>query len=164
MFDYSYSGWLISNKFKKSLRYKLVQVLLNNIAGGYTYVRNYKFPNNAMVINLILAENTKRRYYAKFVATSFIIKNLVEILGKPKMKKLLDIASEYEKIISTKKAIDSRIKSLNINEEEIQVFDVFDIKSIEENRDLGDGKYHRFEREKDERDDDVLDENDSDDE
>lgn len=148
-FDYSYSGWLIGHKFKRGLRFKLVQVFFNNMLGGYTYVRNYKWYNKAMTTNIYLARNMRlKNKYVKFVGVSFLKVKLLEHYGKDKIKKLDEMASDYELIISTNKGIKNHMSKLNLSDDDVCFYDNFDLKNIEDKRDEGDGKYHFFESKK----------------
>lgn len=150
-FDFSYSGWLIGHKYKRSLRFKLAQVFLNNMLGGYTYVRNYKWHNKAMVTNIYLVKNLTTNKYIKFVGISFLKNKLFEHFGQEKMKTLEKMTKDYDVIVSTNIGVKNHIDKLKLSDEDVNFYDNFDIKSIEENRDEGDGIFHFIEAKKDEK-------------
>ena len=147
-FDYAYSGWLIGKK--RARRYDLVQILFNELLGKHTYVRNYANRYKSIPITLYLVKDNEFNKFLKFPAVSFLRKTLTTYYTPKQMKELKKMAEEYEKIISTSRAIKSRIEKLKLDENEIKICNYFDIQEIQKTRDLGDGEYHNFVAKEDE--------------
>lgn len=150
-FDYAYTSWIIGAKAAR--RYDLIQILFNELLGKHTYVRNYSNRYKSIPVTLYLVKDNKFNKYLKFPAVSFVRKTLATYYTPKEVKLLRKIGDEYEKIISTSRAIKSRIEKLKLNEDEIKICNYFDIESIQKTRDLGDGEYHIFEKKEDENDD-----------
>ncbi len=146
LFDYSFCGWMIMNKFHKRLRFNLFQVFFNNMIGKWTYIPNYKYYTNARVINNILLRDLKSKDYYKLGFLSFNRSALSNILGKKRMENIHKMAEEYEIIISTSIAIKKRIEKLGI-EKDVKSYLPIDVKKIEDMRDMGDGKWTLFKAE-----------------
>ena len=147
-FDYSYSSWLIGKK--RATRFDLVQILFNELLGKHTYVRNYSNRYKSIPITLYLVKDNEFNKYLKFPSVSFLRKTLTTYYTPKQMKELKKMAGKYEKIISTNRAIKSRIEKLKLDEDEIKICTNFDIESIQKTRDLGDGEYHNFVAKEDE--------------
>ena len=141
-FDYAYSSWLIGKK--RARRYDLIQILFNQLLGKHTYVRNYANKYKSIPITLYLVKDNEFNKYLKFPAVSFLRKTLTTYYTPKEMKELKKMADKYEKIISTSRAIKSRIEKLKLDENEIKICTYFDIQEIQKTRDLGDGEYHIF--------------------
>jgi len=141
-FDYSYSSWLIGKK--RDRRYDLIQILFNQLLGKHTYVRNYSNRYKSIPITLFLVKDNDFNKYLKFPAVSFLRKTLTQYYTPNQMKELKKMSNEYEKIISSSRAIKSRIEKLKLDENEIKKCDYFNITEIQKTRDLGDGEYHIF--------------------
>ena len=153
-FDYSYSGWLIGKK--RDRRYDLVQILFNQFIGKHTYVRNYSNRYKSIPITLFLVKDNDFNKFLKFPAVSFLRKTLTEYYTPKQMKELKKMADKYEKIISSSRAIKSRIEKLKLDEDDIRLCHRFDIEGIQKTRDLGDGEYHIFVAKDDENESDNL--------
>jgi len=147
-FDYSYSSWMIG--VKRARRYDLVQILFNELLGKHTYVRNYSNRYKSIPITLYLVKDNEFNKFLKFPAVSFLRKTLTGYFTQKQMKELIKMGDEYEKIISSARAIKSRIKKMELDENEIKICNYFDIESIQKTRDLGDGEFHKFVAKEDE--------------
>lgn len=119
--------------------------------GGYTYVRNYKWHNKAMVTSIYLVKNLTTNKYIKFVGISFLKNKLFEHFGQEKMKTLEKMTKDYDVIVSTNIGVKNHMSNLKLSDEDVNFYDSFDIKNIEENRDEGDGIFHFIEAKKDEK-------------
>ena len=150
LFDYSYCGWMILNNFHKKLRFNLWQVFFNNMLGRFTYISNYKFYNRAKVVTNMLVQDLSNNEYYKLGVLSFNRAVLSKLFGKKKMIKLHKMAEEYEKIVTTDKAIKNRLEKLEIDSENVNYYIPFDIKMIENERDKEDGEWHFFTKSDDE--------------
>ena len=150
LFDYSYCGWMILNNFHKKLRFSLWQVFFNNVLGKFTYVPGYQNYKRSRVVASALLKNLSNDEYYKLGLLSFNRAVLVKLLGKRKMEKLHKMAEEYEKIVTTDKAIKNRLEKLEIDSENVNYYIPFDVKKIEKERDKEDGEWHYFTKSKDE--------------
>jgi len=146
MFDYGYDGWMIVNQFKKRLRFNLAQIFLNNMIGKVTYVSNFSKPQYAQPVTQILAKNIQSGKYFKFGAMSFHRKFLLDNIGKTSLNKLKKMGKESEKIITTSKAIKSRIAKLKLDEEGLKFYSNFHISEIEKTRNKLSGEWRMFEK------------------
>jgi len=157
LFDFSYSSWLIRDRYKRGLRFMLVQTLLNTRIKGYTYVRNYQHSYKSMTVVKYLAKDLQLDDYFIFVAMSFMKKRFSKHFSTYQIKKMYEMANNNEKIISTTRGINNHIKKLEIDEENLRYCNIFDIVDIEKNRNLKDGKLQLFVK-KEEEDIDEIDE------
>ena len=156
-FDYAYSSWLIGTK--RARRYDLVQILFNELLGKHTYVRNYSNRYKSIPVTLYLVKDNEFNKFLKFPSVSFLRKTLAGYFTPKQMKELKKMGDKYEKIISTSRAIKSRIKKMELDENEIKICTYFDIEAIQKTRDLGDGEYHIFVAKDDENESDSESEN-----
>ena len=143
-FDYSYSGWMIINPFKKKVRFNFVQVYLNNMLGKITFVKNFSKAMYATPVTQVLVQNIETQEYKKFGAVSFHRAFLLENLGQNKLDKLKKMGRRYERIITTSKAISTRLKKLEIDEKSLKFYNKFNITEMEKNRNIFDGKWKFF--------------------
>ena len=145
-FDYGYSGWMVSNKFHKRIRFNFVQTFLNNFVNKVTFVRNYRNAMYAIPVAKMLVKNNTNDNYNIQAVVSFHRPFLSDILTEKNWNILKKISRENEKIITTSDAISKKIKSLEIDEKDVKVYDDFDIKNIEKNRNNSNGEWHFFEK------------------
>ena len=143
-FDYDYSSWMVANPFHKRIRFNLVQTFFNSFIGKMTYVLNYSKPMYAQPVTRILGKNIVGNEYFLLGAISFHRGFLVDQIGKNTMDKLKKIAKQREVIITTKPAIEKRIKALKIEEKVRDYYSSFDILKVEESRNELDGKWEVF--------------------
>ena len=141
--DFSNSGWLITDSFKKRNRYLLAQILLNSVLGSYTYVAGFRYIKTAKSVVLNLVKNNKGKLN-NIACITFMRKTLSTIFNEKEMNLLHKISEEMKVEATGIKAIKKFKKDENISEEIISNCDDFNIKEIEETRDKNDGKYHNF--------------------
>ena len=145
-FDYGYSGWMISNGFHKKMRFNFVQIFLNNMIGKVTYVKNFSNRMYAIPVVKMLVKNSENESYNIQAVVSFHRPFLVDVLTEKNWKTLKKISRENEKIITTSDAISKKIKALGIDEKDVKIYDNFDIKNIEKNRNNLSGDWYFFEK------------------
>ena len=144
MFDYSFSGWLISNSLHRNFRYDFVQLLMNNILGKHTAVPAYQYRNKAATTKPVTVFDAKRNVEVMFVATTFFRSALAKYLSKKNMESLREMSNHLERVSGKKAVRNKETNEFEIDGKQVLFCDYFDIKNIEKTRDLGDGKYHVF--------------------
>jgi hypothetical protein len=143
-FDYNYSGWMKVHPFKKHQRFNFVQVFLNGMLGKTTYVLNYSKRMYATPITQVLAKNIVTGEYKKMATISFHRSFLLDNLSQKKLDVLKKMGREFERIITTSKGVNARIKKLGIDEDSLRIYNKFFIVEMEKNRNIFDGKWQFF--------------------
>ncbi|MBW6487466.1 hypothetical protein [Sulfurimonas sp.] len=144
LFDYSFSGWLTTNRTHKNFRFDLMQILLNNILGKHTFIPNYNYRNKAVTVKNILVFDEKKNTNMLFAATSFFRSTLANYYSNSQMNLLREMSGELQKLGYKKMSITDD-DEFEIDGKIVQVCSYFDIKNIEKNRDQNDGQYYDFE-------------------
>jgi len=147
---YSYSGWMIANKYLKRQRYNFVQMFLNYFVGKATYVKYYSKPNFAVPVSTILVKNSEKNIYFKAPTISFHREFLKDKMGKASLEFLKAESKKNIPIAVGSEQIKKAISKNNIDENDVKFYENFDIGQIENERNELSGEFGLFEKKIDE--------------
>ena len=147
---YSYSGWMIANKYLKRARFVFVQTFLNGFFGKATYVKYYSKPNFAVPVSVILVKNSEKNIYFKAPTISFHREFLKDKMGKASFEFLKAESKKNIPICVGSEQIKKAILKNNIDENDVKFYENFDIGQIENERNELSGEFGLFEKKIDE--------------
>ena len=150
MFDYAYDGWLRGNKFHKKCRYDFLYRFMGDIINSKIVWVNMKVsPKFRILIHrYLLCDNAQNETFVDFNSVKLSSSTLEYYIGKTLFKNLKKMGTSYEKMTSQNKHVENKIEELNGIATEVKKYQPFDINLLENTRDLGDGEWHFFKKEK----------------